>query len=1272
MNYHTYGSALFGRDEEVKILEDAFNRVCNGTFEMLLVKGMSGTGKTVLVHNTFTALAQSKGYFISGKFEQHAMNEPYIPFVQAFTNMVHYFLSESKEKIDSLRKKLRTILGTNSGIIASMIPKIDLIIGPQMDIDDIDIKKIKIRFERVFIKFLQAFATKDHPVVLFLDDLQWADEASLDLIKVITNDFHNKYLLIVCSYKEEEVTQEHPVASFIRQINMQNKALKEITLSNLNFSSTYGMVKSNMNLTEDSIQKIAELIFLKTIGNPFYIEQILGLIRKETFLYDENRSNSIGRVFNFINKIDHNEAILDMVFERIQRVFRNNIFLLKLVACIGYSFDLHTFAIITQVPSHIAAKKLKGLIEENLILPLGPNEEIITGYEYIDRINRNDVEKIHYRFIHDNIHKAVYSLLHEKEKKEFHYDIGRKLLSRMPETEITKNIFRITFHMNHGLPQMVTDEEKVKTAQLNLMAGLKAKSTSALSSAEHFFETGLKILPEGNHELAFSLYFELYQCRFLAGNLDEAHNLFEVLLEMSTNDIEKAKIYMVNTSLLSCAGRYKEAIFAGMQAMSYLDIPVKDRHYYGQLFMEVIKSVWLFRHSRLKKLSNLPHVKSEKSLLTYETIVQLAPSANLCNQSLYQVLVLYMANKTAREKSRYSPVGFAAIAIFSCGTLGNYKKAKLIEELSLTSCKEYDDPAINCITYFILSTFVTHWTSHAALSLEYACKSFMNGMESGEIFFIGYAMTTILDMKYVMGKPLDVIYKDCTEYYDYAVRMDFELVRDLINMYKQFINTLQGNNISINHFVSEVLEEKLMMKEISEILTYYILKAQLLLLKGNYIYALEIEEKAYKKLGSISGYVLYAEHIFYYSLSITLSYDLLSATEKKKYIKALKSNQRKMETWAKYCKENYEHKYLLIQAEIARIKNEQINAMCLFDKAIKSAKQYGYIQNAAIINECAAMYYKTIDRLNVAESYIHESYKGYQEWGAYAKAKQLCFEWENIFDETGDENRVDYMHKVKFNNTLSNIKKDTPINVSNVMNAYYKIMNESNNKNISLKLLEGLTDITGTDKGYVLSQEDGKLAIQASWEPLKHPSSAEPSGDTDLPLPMHITRYVARTHETVILNKNMDKGIFSKDVYIIKSNPVSMACFPFMYQDMLLGVIYLERSMATEGFDTFHIEASNILLDKVMNTENLKQFILTGKKNVRSKAKEENIQQLTPRELEVLELLGQGKSNKKIAEELNLTVSTIKTHLINVYTKLRVNTRIQAVMKAKALGLIED
>lgn len=1245
---------LYGRDKEITILENLFHEVCKGQFEILLVKGMPGIGKTALIKTVFKTLTQNKGYFLCGKFEQYTANEPYRPFVQVLNNMINYILTEAEETIIKLGRKLKSILGSDGGFIAARVPEIELIIGPQEIVDHSDIKKLTKRFEKVFIRFLQAFASREHPLILFLDDLQWADEESIELINGIANNTKNQYLLFICSHREENL---------VKQLFVNNTQAKEMDLANLNISNTYDIIKDHFNLPSELLERISEHIYLKTLGNPFNIDQIITLIKKENKIYlDDIKNNNIEEVLSSIKGIKENISIIDMFFNRIKRIFKDDMQLLKLIACVGSSFDLNIISLITKERPLDTKIKLQCMIEENIFLPIDSGERIVKINQYEDEISGSSFERIQYKFIHDKIHQAVYDLLDENEKKEMHSNIGKILFTKMDETQVKNNIFKITSHMNYGLNSIKDDEGRVELAQLNYLAGLKAKNTAALKLAHKFFAVGVTILPENSDQvLRYNLYYELYQSMFIVGKYDEAKKVFAVLLELSTNDIERSKTYMIKALLLSFIRQYQEAVKAGIEALSYLDVLIKDRHYILQLVKELPKTLWLFRNQRLKKMQDLPETDSPKILLIFETITQLAPTANLYNQDLFAVAVLKMTNITAYKRSKYSPIGFAGAAIFYSSIVCNYKKVKKLEEFAITACNQYEDKKISCVTYFILSTIVMHWIHHYEFSLQYAYKSFKDGLEAGELYFTGYAMTTILEMKYVMGKSLEVILRNCTEFHQYAINMDFQLVTDLIDTFRRFSNTLQGDYISPSKLFPEDLEEKLRAKESNEILTYYILEAQLYLLKGNYKEALIIEEKAYKILNSITGYILFAEHIFYYSLAVTRSYEKLSNVEKKRYKKILKRNIKKLKTWADVCSENHLHKYQLIKAEIARINKEE-KAFSLYDQAIESANENGYVQNAAIINECAAIYYKEIGRDSAAGLYINEAYKKYMTWGAHAKSKLIFSEWPEVITEKSDEVVDDNSSIVDEGKQDYSIKKD-PIIFDTIMDMYYMITDMEDSKNILNKLLDGIAKVTNADKVCILMKKNNGLFVEASSEPEMNSCRIE-EDTSEVNLPKRVLRYVKRTHKTVLYHKDiMAHDIFLKDSYIIKKRPHSIACIPFIHQKLFLGVIYLERNVQEIGFNHSHVEAVNLLIEKIMYAEKLELFT---KDTNHSKDF-----QLTQRELEVLKLLGQGKSNKEIAEELSLTVSTIKSHLLNIYSKLDVNKRIQAVVKAREFNLID-
>ncbi len=1251
MNHKTYQLQIHNRDKEIKILEQLFHDICKGNFETLRIRGMSGTGKTALINHVVPVLTQPKGYFLSGKFEQYAVNEPYKPFVQAFTDMIHYMLTESKGTIAHIQKKFKSVIGNNGALIASLIPEIEFIIGPQKATDHFDIEKIRRPFETVFVKLLQSFASQAHPLVLFLDDIQWADASSINLINTIANDVNNKYLLMICAHREED---------FIKRDELiKHTFMKEIELTNLDLSSTYDMIRNHFDFSLDAIKKVSAHIYVKTLGNPLYTQQIIGLIKKENIVrFNDTEDKNLEKLMNYIENIEENQSVLDMVFQRVKRVFSEDMQILKMIGCMSNFFDFHTISLIIKKDRTDAAVLLSRLIGESILLPVNEKKEIISMSHYIDRINSGSLEDLQFKFIHDKIHKAVYDLLDEYEKRETHYYIGKILLSNIPKEEIKNNIYMVITHINFGLSLIVSNDERSTAAELNYLAGIKAKSMAAFQSAYQFFKTGIEILPEqSNKELTYHLYYELYQALFLRGEQAEAEEIFEILLKLSANNVEISKVYTLNAVLLSFIDEYQLAIEAGIKALYYLDFIVKDKHYKLQIVMQALKTIWLFRNRRLNKLTKLHKFCSEKTLLVFETVIQLTPTANLYNQDLFTLFVLKMTNVTAKEKSKYSPIGLSGAAIFNSGILRNYKKAGVLENLALSSCEEQDDKLVRCITYFILSTMVTHWTHHCRVSLQYAYQSFHDGLESGEFFFTGYAMTTILETKYVMGNSIGSLLNDCNTLYQTAINMDFNLVTDIICFFEKYAYTLKSESLSIPTLIPDDLEEKLEKKASNDILSYYILETQLHVLKGNYREALAVEEKAYKKLKSIPGYILFAEHIFYYSLAITLAYDQLSQKEKQKYSRILKKNTKELKKWAAYCQENYMHKYLLIKAEIARI-NMKEEVISLYDQAIESAHRNGYVQNEAIINECAALYYKRIGRDSVAGLYMNEAYRKYKKWGANAKTKQITRQWEHVIHEENDATIQNNKFQVS-NEECEDFIIDDGIVLNNLMDVYYRVMNTLDKKNILYELLEGTMKITNADKGYILIAENKELFVKASYEPGLH-NCHTTIDDGAVRLPKRIIRYVAYTKKDVLYHINIGHDIFLKDTYIIENKPFAIVCIPFFHQNELLGILYLERTKMEKSFNRSHVEAWQILIEKIMHTGKLEYLIKSDL----------NQFQLTQRELEVLKLLAQGKSNDEIAKELNLTVSTVKSHLLNIYGKLGVNKRIQAVVKARELDLI--
>ncbi|WP_304941841.1 helix-turn-helix transcriptional regulator [Vallitalea guaymasensis] len=1234
---------LYGRQQEIEELNKAYSEVCNGAFKFIIVEGNSGTGKTSIVLNALKSSIKKNTYFISGKFDQFNDDEPYKAFTEAFRYLIKMILTQPRNIVDNWHKKLKSILGRNGTIIARFIGEIELIIGKQQYNEEYDLQKVKRRFENVIKKFIQAFPTINHPMILFIDDLQWADSSSLKMLKAICESSDNKYLMVIGTYRHEEVEENHQLKTILNEINENNTNTQYMTLYNITYYDINNMLKEKLKFKDKDTAILSDIVLKKTLGNPFYINQFLNYIIEEKYLWYNNKKDIWELNINKIKDIEVDENVVEFVLKRINKI--DNIKLLKIISCLGSSFTMDLIL----AASSKTIDQIKPLIDVyiNYGLIYRRNQEL----ETIDDNNENDII---YEFLHDKIQQAIYSLIPSAQKKQIHYRIGKYYLQNKNENEIEKQILTIMYHINYSI-ELVEQNMKVSIAKYNLIAGKKAIMSAAFSSALKYFKSGKTLLEEdnwqGNYQLFFELNLEYAKSEYLCGNKDKAEKVFERLNYIAKTKMDFANIYSAKTVLFSYEGNFEFAINAGLKSLEYLGHKIPTNPKKINIVFETIRSLWYFRNSRSQNILNMKENRSQRVNKILEQLTLLAPAANLTNADLFVIISLKIAILSIKHgNSKYSPIGYIGYGIIAVSVLGNYKKANLLKETSIILSEKYNDGSILCILNFIDAVFINHWKEHGRNNIKYFQNGIKYGIESGEYIYAAFSASIRVEFEYYIGVNINEICDKCIYAYELTNQLQMKVTAEYLVKFREAVMSVKLGDLK---FFYDKDIENFMKKDNNDIMMYFLIKLQAFYLYEVHDDILKLIEMSLKSIEVITGYLHYAEHIFYHSLVVLSRYNQLTSSEKRKYLRMLKKNVSIFKRWSDNCPDNYLHKYYLIYAEMSRIKRNHEKASCYYDLAIKSAAETGYIQNEAIANELSGKYYHNRGNYKIARYYLEDAYNCYSKWGATGKCEKLKKRY-NIMEEKLN-NTINPINEIK-----KNIKKTIDGKYITITKAYKEISKEKQRKRQLEKLLEIAINITNAQKGYLFVEKEEEL-ISIFY---KEESMKEIQLQNDMLLEDNnqvskmIIRYTVRTNETIIINDNISTSIFSPDSYIIDNNPYAITCIPINLYGIFVGAIYLENLNEKKYFLEQDIESIKMLSHSIN--------ISMKKKNSPVVIKTNN--ELSKREQEVLKLMVQGLSNKEIAQSLHLTINTVKTHVKNIYTKLGVDRRIQAVSRAKELG----
>ena len=789
---------LYGREQEVSQLLNIFKRASPDTkTEIVLVSGLSGVGKTALVNEIKETVFDQSGYFVSGKFSSIKRNIPYDPIIQAFQSLIQQLLTESDNEIKIWQKNILAALGSNHQIIVDVIPKLEFIVGQVSPVAQLTTQESEKRFNYIFQQFINVFTKKRHPLVLFFDDLQWADPASLKLIQLLVNQPESKYLLIIGSLREDEINDSHPLNLMLNEFKKSEVKVNQVFLAPLNLNSVNKLIADMLEFELDTVKSLSELIFRKTNGNPFFINQLLQTLYQRKLLYFNDKKFCWTWKLEEISKIDITENVVNFLIKKINNLSTEAQKLLKIAACIGNSFELNILSLVYKKPQEKVSNILIEVVQEGLILPTSSCSSLIQNHNQ-DELNT------YYCFVHDKIQQAAYSLLTVNQKRLFHLQIGRVMLNYTYRNKLEENLFEIVNQFNSGIELVTHQNEIDELAKLNLLAGKKAKASTAYESACQYLEKAQEILSKNQdtwknyYRLMFSLNLELSECKYLSGRFEEAEKIFNLVLQQSQTKLEMAKVYILKINLYTDRGNLKQAIDIGLEAVKLFKITLPPKNIKLAISREIEKVQTKIGDQHIKDLYNLPEATDKSAVAIMNIFMSLAASTYFINLDLWALLMLKMINLSLKYgNTEVSSFAYSAYGLLIGSAFGNYQAGYEFGQLALKVNKKFNNLALNSKIYFMFGAFINHWKNHVSSDFDYLKKSFNFGNETGDPSFSSYASNILVAEMYIKGDHLNNVFKESKQYSDYVNK-----VKNIHGIYfqatlQQMILNLQGltNNV---------------------------------------------------------------------------------------------------------------------------------------------------------------------------------------------------------------------------------------------------------------------------------------------------------------------------------------------------------------------------------------------------------------------------------------------------------------------------------------------
>ncbi|MFB2967575.1 AAA family ATPase [Aerosakkonema sp. BLCC-F183] len=1183
---------LYGREREIETLLTAFERVTSQS-EMILIGGYSGIGKTALVQELYKPITEKRGYFISGKFDQYQRNIPYSAIAAAFRELIKQLLSETETKLNQWREKLQAALGNNGQVIIEAIPEVELIIGKQPAVPEVGPNESQNRFNLVFQNFIKVFTKTEHPLAIFIDDLQWADGASLKLIQLLMSGASTG-LFLISAYRDNEVSSVHPLMLTVEEIAKTGAKIEQVALSPLQLRTVTQIVADTLKCSESRAKHLAELVVVKTGGNPFFLNEFLKSLYTEGLLefdltarcWQWNLPEIQGRGFT--------DNVVELMAGKIERLPETTQEILKLAACIGNQFDLETLGLIAEKSLKEAASNLLSAVAESLVVPLGNMGDVelaIAAREFASpQLSTALSQAVEYKFVHDRIQQAAYSLIPDNNRKIVHRQIGQVLLKNTSSKNREEKIFDIVNQLNFCLSLITEQSERDELAGLNLIAGKKAKLSAAYQPALNYLQVGIELLAtdswQQQYHLTLSLYEETAEVAYLNANFDLMEGFIKLVLAEAKTVLDKVKVYEVKILAYMAQGNFLSAIDFVLEILKLLGVRLPKNPSQLDILWGLLQVKTSLGFRPIASLINLPVMSNPYPKAAMRILAAIAASGYLSVPMLYLLMVFKMVNLSIKwGNAAESTFAYSCYGQILCNILKDIDNGAQFGQLALNLQVALNVTGIKArvMIYF----FIKHWIEPVKAILNPLREMYVDGVETGELEYACWAATIYCWVAFLNGCELKQMESEMSIYSLVFWEKGQKTISEYHSIYHQTALNLLGQAENSCDLIGNVFDEQAMTPRFQSrndylsLFTMYFSKLILCFLFGEATLAVNNAKEARHYRDSMRGSTLILDFYFYESLaclSAINSKDSVSEVTRnfprKQLLHKVRQNQKELRKCAHYAPMNYLQKYLLVEAELYRVQGKDSLATDYYDKAIAKAKENDYVHEVAIAYELAAKFYLSRGKELIAKAYMQEARYHYQLWGATAKVKHLEKQYSKLLGATQAQ-----IKDIKTSTGATTTGSSNNLDIATVMKASQAISGEIVLDKLLSSLMKILIENAGAQTGYLILSERGKLLIEASGtideEQVKVLRSIPVSQCQTIS--ETIVNYVARTKETVVLNDATREGKFTNDSYIKERQPKSILCLPLINQGRLISIVYLENNRTIGAFAPERQEVLNLL-----------------------------------------------------------------------------------------------
>ncbi|MEH1935260.1 MAG: AAA family ATPase [Nostoc sp.] len=1204
---------LYGRETEVETLLQAFERVSFGATEMMLVAGFSGIGKTAVVNEVHKPIVRQRGYFIKGKYDQFNRNIPLSAFVQVFRDLMGQLLSESDTELHIWKTQILQALGDNGQVIIEVIPELERIIGKQAPATELSGTAAQNRFNLLFQKFIQVFTTKEHPLVMFLDDLQWADSASLNLMQLLMNESESRYLLMIGAYRDNEVSPAHPLMLTLDAIAKANATINTITLRPLSQGSLNKLVADTLNCHILTAQALTELISLKTKGNPFFATQFLKALYQDGLIQFDLNLGHWQCDLAKIRTVAMSDDVVEFMASQLQKLPSYTQDILKLAACIGAQFDLKTLAIVSQESESDAAVALWKALQEGLILPQSELYKFYVGE--LDTTQNTQTETLNYKFLHDRVQQAAYSLIPDDRKQITHLQIGQLLLLDASPSTKEEKLFDIVNHLNVGRYLMIQPSERTELAQLNLNAGGKAKNSTAYAAAMDYLKIGIELLQpdcwKTEYELALNLHVAATEASYLNGDFEGMEQQAVLVLQQAQTIFDKVKIYEIQIAAQTARSQVLAAIAVGRNALAQLGVELAtevDEAKIGKALQYLGNQL---QGREITELIDLPVMSDPVALAAMQLLGTLFPPVFQGMPGLLPLLSATMVRLSIQfGNAPTSTVGYVIHGMVLCAFLGEVETGYGFGSLALSLLERFNVQAMKSITLNMFATFIQHHQQALRATIPILKESYTIGMETGSFLYASYGIVGYAFTALYAGVDLETLDYELIAYSADLAQVKQNSAQIYVDLARQAVKHLRETVNQPDRLIGQFYDETVMLpkhhqnNDFATIPVVYLYKLIIAYYFGNYAAAFNYITQLKSYLMAVSGMAHVPTFHFYAALTHLALCPTQPEPEQAEILDRAASYEIILHRWAQNAPMNYQHKVDLVEAEKYRVLGKNYEAGDWYDRAISGAKANEYIQEEALANELAAKFYLNWGKEKVAAGYMQEAYYCYAHWGAKAKTDDLETRYPELLCPILQQpdpsvtmlgtlaTIASPAYSLHSNNHKSSSSSsiNTTLDFAAILKASQALSRVIQLDDLLHQLTQIILQNSGGDRcALILPSENQVWEVRAIATPTAIELYSEPL-ENNSNLPVKLIQYVKNTQQVVVID-DLKTDLPVIDNYLRLHHPKSVLCLPILNQGNLVGILYLKNRLTSGVFTSDRIIILDFLCTQVaISLENARLY----------------------------------------------------------------------------------